>query len=140
MLDVLEGGVYFEGSPLFQLRGQIWEEVVQPRILEELDNYWRQLAKKGRTLEETSHKDVGILFGVFAKVLNANVGGPLCQHLTLGKLIFREEGNSTLTQSLHRHIFTKQLRCTLSPDLLPFACSTVTKHNGVSHLLLFAIT
>ena len=30
--------------------------------------------------------------------------------------------------------------CTLSPDLLPFACSTVTKHNGVSHLLLFAIT
>ena len=54
MLAVLEEGVYCERSPLFQLRGQIWEEVVQPRILEELDKYWRQLAKKGRTLEEAA--------------------------------------------------------------------------------------
>ena len=54
MLAVLEEGVYCEGSSLFQLRGQIWEEVVQPRILEELDKYWRQLAKKGRTLEEAA--------------------------------------------------------------------------------------
>ena len=30
--------------------------------------------------------------------------------------------------------------CTLSPDLLPYACSTVTKHNGVSHFLLFVVT
>ena len=54
MLAVLEEGVYCERSPLFQLRGQIWEEVVQPRILEEVDKYWRQLAKKGRTLEEAA--------------------------------------------------------------------------------------
>ena len=52
---VLEEGVYSaEKSPLFQLRGQIWEEVVQPRILEVLDKYWRKLAKKGRTLEEAA--------------------------------------------------------------------------------------
>ena len=51
---LLEEGVYYEGSPLFQLRGQIWEEVVQPRILEELEKYWRKLAKKGRTLEEAA--------------------------------------------------------------------------------------
>ena len=52
---VLEEGVYSaEMSPLFQLGGQIWEEVVLPRILEELDNYWRKLARKGRTLEEAA--------------------------------------------------------------------------------------
>ena len=33
---VLEEGVFCEKSPMFQLRGQIWEEVFRPRILEEL--------------------------------------------------------------------------------------------------------
>ena len=51
---ILEEGVFCEKSPLFQVRGQIWEEVVRPRILEELDKYWRKLAKKGRTLEEAA--------------------------------------------------------------------------------------
>merc|ERR1712130_908339 len=34
---VLEEGVCSEGSPFFQLRGQIWKQVVKPRIMQELE-------------------------------------------------------------------------------------------------------
>ena len=37
--QVLMDGVYSEKSPLFLLRGQIWEQVVPPRILTELEFY-----------------------------------------------------------------------------------------------------
>ena len=52
--QVLMDGVYSEKSPLFLLRGQIWEQVVLPRIMTELEFYWRKLAKQGRTPEEAA--------------------------------------------------------------------------------------
>ena len=52
--EVLMDGVYSEKSPLFLLRGQIWEQVVLPRIMTELEFYWRKLAKQGRTPEEAA--------------------------------------------------------------------------------------
>ena len=52
--QVLMDGVYSEKSPLFLLRGQIWEQVVRLRIMTELEFYWRKLAKQGRTPEEAA--------------------------------------------------------------------------------------
>ena len=52
--EVLEEGVNSEASPLSWLRGQIWVEVVQPRIIEELEVFWKSEAKQGYSLEEVA--------------------------------------------------------------------------------------
>ena len=52
---VLEEGVWDENSRLFQLRG-FWHSgvKVKEKILEELEGYWRKLARQGRSLEEVA--------------------------------------------------------------------------------------
>ena len=56
--EMLEECVWDETSRLFQLRG-IWDSGVKgqspkSKILEELEHYWKNLAKQGRTLEEVA--------------------------------------------------------------------------------------
>ena len=55
VLVVLEECLWDENSHLFQLRG-LWESgvKVKEKILEELENYWRKLARQGRSLEEAA--------------------------------------------------------------------------------------
>ena len=55
VLAVLEECVWNENSHLFQLRG-LWESgvKVKEKILEELEGYWRKLARQGRSLEEVA--------------------------------------------------------------------------------------
>ena len=55
---MLEECVSDEKSKLFRLRG-IWDSGVRgqspkSRILEELESYWRKLARQGRSLEEAA--------------------------------------------------------------------------------------
>ena len=57
-IAVFEEGVSCKSSPLFLLRGQIWEEVVLPAIIRYLDVYWNILAKRGRTLEEAARDPI----------------------------------------------------------------------------------
>ena len=52
VLEVLEEGVFQDSNPFSWLRGQIWEEVVKPKIFEELDLYWNKQARLGRTVED----------------------------------------------------------------------------------------
>ena len=52
VLEVLEEGVFQNSNPFSWLRGQIWEEVVKPKIFEELDLYWSKQARLGRTVED----------------------------------------------------------------------------------------
>ena len=56
--EMLEECVWDETSRLFQLCG-IWDSGVKgkspkSKILEELEHYWKKLAKLGRTLEEAA--------------------------------------------------------------------------------------
>ena len=55
MLVVLEECVWDENSRLFHLRG-FWNSgvKVKEKILEELEGYWRKLARQGRSLEEVA--------------------------------------------------------------------------------------
>ena len=58
VLEVLEECLWDEKSELFKLRG-IWDSGVKgqspkSRILEELEGYWRKLARQGRSLEEVA--------------------------------------------------------------------------------------
>ena len=58
VLEVLEECVSDEKRELFRLRG-IWDSGVKgqspkSRILEELESYWRWLARQGRSLEEAA--------------------------------------------------------------------------------------
>ena len=55
VLEVLEECVWDENSRLFQLKG-FWDSGVKVqspkyKILEELEGYWRKLARQGRSLE-----------------------------------------------------------------------------------------
>ena len=52
VIEVLEEGVFQNSNPFSWLRGQIWEEVVKPKIFEELDLYWNKQARLGRTVED----------------------------------------------------------------------------------------
>ena len=52
VIEVLEEGVFQNSNPFSWLRGQIWEEVVKPKIFEELDLYWSKQARLGRTVED----------------------------------------------------------------------------------------
>ena len=52
VIEVLEEGVFQDSNPFSWLRGQIWEEVVKPKIFEELDLYWSKQARLGRTVED----------------------------------------------------------------------------------------
>ena len=52
VLEVLEEGVFQNSNSFSWLRGQIWEEVVKPKIFEELDLYWSKQARLGRTVED----------------------------------------------------------------------------------------
>ena len=56
---VLEEGICCEESPLFQLRGQIWEEVVQPRVMEELNIYWIKNYEGGMNLWQAARHYLG---------------------------------------------------------------------------------
>ena len=51
---VLEEGLYCENSPLYLLRGQVWQDVVLPVLIDELRYYWKTLAMQGRTLFEAA--------------------------------------------------------------------------------------
>ena len=58
VLEVLEECLRDQKSKLFKLRG-IWDSGVKgqspkSRILEELEGYWRELARQGRSLEEAA--------------------------------------------------------------------------------------
>ena len=58
MSEVLEECVSDEKSHLSKLEG-IWDSGVKgqspkSRILEELESYWRELARQGRSLEEAA--------------------------------------------------------------------------------------
>ena len=55
VLGGLEECLWDENSHLFQLRG-FWESgvKVKEKILEELENHWRKLARQGRSLEEAA--------------------------------------------------------------------------------------
>ena len=58
VLEMLEECLWDEKSELFRLRG-IWDSGVRgqspkSRILEELEGYWRKLARQGRSLEEVA--------------------------------------------------------------------------------------
>ena len=58
VLEVLEECLWDEKSELFKLRG-IWDSGVKgkspkSKILEELEGYWRKLARQGRSLEEAA--------------------------------------------------------------------------------------
>ena len=58
VLEVLEECVWDENSRLFQLKG-FWDSGVKVqspkyKILEELEGYWRKLARQGRSLEEAA--------------------------------------------------------------------------------------
>ena len=52
VIEVLEEGVFQDSNPFSWLRGQIWEEVVKPKIFEELNLYWSKQARLGRTVED----------------------------------------------------------------------------------------
>ena len=57
-MEVLEECLWDEKSELFKLRG-IWDSGVKgkspkSKILEELEHFWKKLAKQGRTLEEAA--------------------------------------------------------------------------------------
>ena len=52
VIEVLEEGVFQNSNPFSWLRGQIWEEVVKPKIFEELDLYWNKQARLGRSVED----------------------------------------------------------------------------------------
>ena len=56
---VLEEGVRSEESPLFQLRGQVWEEVVQPRVMEELNTHWIKNYDGGMNLWQAARHYLG---------------------------------------------------------------------------------
>ena len=56
--EVLEECLWDEKSQFFQLRG-IWDtgdkdNSIKFKILEELEGYWRKLARQGRSLEEVA--------------------------------------------------------------------------------------
>ena len=56
--EVLEECLWDEKSQFFKLRG-IWDSGVKSqspkfKILEELEGYWRKLARQGRSLEEAA--------------------------------------------------------------------------------------
>ena len=58
VLEVLEECLWDEKSELFKLRG-IWDSGVKgksskSKILEELEGYWRKIARQGRSLEEAA--------------------------------------------------------------------------------------
>lgn len=51
---LLDEGVHCNNSPLFVLRGQVWQQVVRPLVIDELLSYWKVLAMQGRTLFEAA--------------------------------------------------------------------------------------
>ena len=51
--EKLEDLVQDESSHLSKL-DKVWEQVVKPIIIKELVNYWQEVARLGRTLEEAA--------------------------------------------------------------------------------------
>ena len=54
--EILEDLVHDDSSRLSKLE-KVWEQVVKPIIIKELNDFWQKAAKLGRTLEEAARCD-----------------------------------------------------------------------------------